>query len=66
MTSLDIGTAINCPRCPPDAADFRVVSRHRTSEGVTTWVRCRCGFLCVVADVDGSIISASGHSHSAW
>lgn len=38
----------------------RVVSAHRTSEGVVTYLRCHCGGL-VIAGADGSM----KHAHSA-
>ena len=46
MTSTP-GTA--CPHCgwPDRAEPYRVVSRHPTAQGHTTWVRCACGSLQV-------------------
>jgi hypothetical protein len=35
-----------CPRCGwPTVEPFEVVSRHLTSEGTITWIRCACGRL---------------------
>lgn len=38
----------------------RVLSAHRTSEGVVTYLRCHCGGL-VIGGADGSM----RHAHSA-
>lgn len=36
----------SCPHCGwPDAQPFQVLSRHRTSRGLTVWARCSCGSL---------------------
>lgn len=51
-----------CPHCGwPDAAPFKVVSRHMTPEGLTEWTRCGCGSLQVrVTDSAGTrIVSRS-------
>lgn len=42
-----------------------VVSRHRTSDGLLTYSRCRCGSLDVWLDPDGGhdrLMATSGHT----
>ncbi|MEU8894178.1 hypothetical protein [Streptomyces sp. NPDC048442] len=34
-----------CTYCGTDGDTFDVISRHRTSEGITVWLRCSCGAL---------------------
>jgi hypothetical protein len=55
-------TTGSCPICGwPDAQPFQVVSRQRTSEGLTVWTRCACGSLQVrVLDESGVRVVARG------
>lgn len=56
-----------CPHCGwSDAHPFQVLSRHRTADGLTTWVRCACGSLQVwVLDPAGARIVTRGRPISA-
>jgi hypothetical protein len=49
-----------CPYCGrPDTEPFQVLSRHRTSSGLTVWTRCQCGSLQVrERDAAGERIAA--------
>ena len=54
---------VHCPRCGivrPLGRD-RVLSAHRTSEGIVTYLRCHCGGL-VVAMPDVPAVHAWSHS----
>lgn len=57
----------SCPICGwPDAQPFQVVSRQRTSEGLTVYTRCACGSLQVrVLDATGVRILARGRPEEA-
>ncbi|MEU1055955.1 hypothetical protein ABZ397_25810 [Streptomyces sp. NPDC005876] len=62
MTSTST-TGTVCPHCAwPDGAEpYRVVSRHPTADGRTTWVRCACGSLQVrLTDGRGTRVVARG------
>ncbi|MFR9800596.1 hypothetical protein ACL02U_32575 [Streptomyces sp. MS06] len=52
-----------CTYCgTDDDNNFAVISRHRTSNGTTVWLRCSCGALQARAiSRAGSQIVASGH-----
>jgi hypothetical protein len=58
-------TITACPYCGhPDAEPFQVLSRHRTTAGLTVWTRCRCGSLQIrVRDAAGERIDARGRPH---
>jgi hypothetical protein len=38
---------MSCPSCGWPTAEAKVLSRHRTSEGVVYYLRCVCGQLTV-------------------
>lgn len=61
MTNTTMVKAASCPNCRLDAAKFRVISQHLTAEDVTTWLRCSCGSLYMIAtDPDDGTIMAHG------
>jgi hypothetical protein len=64
---VDAGAITACPYCGrPDAEPFQVLSRHRTSAGLTVWTRCQCGSLQVrVRDAAGERIAARGRPRHA-
>ncbi|WP_016906438.1 hypothetical protein [Streptomyces xiaopingdaonensis] len=51
-----------CTHCGADRDEaFQTLSRHRTSTGITIWLRCTCGALQVrVVGAAGTRIAARG------
>lgn len=49
MTTIEATNTDLCPTCRRDTSRFHLVSAHRTSKGLTAWIRCDCGSLHVVS-----------------
>ena len=51
---------MRCSACGWPATEAEVLSRHRTSEGIVSYLRCVCGELTVRLDPEAGCVPASG------